>query len=313
MSKDLTEFKDQSNVQAIKSLNTEIVRKFFCADANDMEAQMFVNFCQSEGINPFKNEAHLVRFKAGTSARIITGVSRFVKIAARNPNYNGKESGIILENKSTKEIEYREGAFYRSELETLLGGWCRVFHKERDHADRFTCMIKEREVQTKNDKGEIIPNWFWRKQPASQVRKCAIVGNLREEFPEETGHLLEYAEVDVEHPEMMIADVTPQSNQEMIPDSTTTQTDQELSEQDWTERIPSELVLREEWKAKMAAHFWEQAKPLKLNKEALKKHCADLLGIQHEDFAIVAVVTDPMMLRDLNMAWFTAHNQVLFR
>lgn len=308
----LTTIKEQFNVQEIESLTPESVIQFLCPKASLTEGTIFVRLCKAEGLNPFRKEAYLIKFDESQPASIVVGIGQFLKIANRNKFYNGSEAGIIILNKSTSKLEYREGTFYMKEVEDLKGGWARVYHKAREHSETFTVSYEECVKVKKTDKG-FVPNAFWSKMPATMLRKNALSRKLREEFPEDLGQLLELSEIDVEHPEMIVADVTPQSNQEMIPDSTTTQTDQELSEQDWTERIPSELVLREEWKAKMSAHFWEQAKALNLNKETLNKHCADLLGIQHEDFAIVAVVTDPVMLRDLNMAWFAAHNQVLFR
>jgi phage recombination protein Bet len=93
----------------------------------DKEAVMFMNLCKYQKLNPFLNEAYLVKFK-GSSAQIITSKEAYMKKAERNPNFDGFQAGLIVDRDGT-EIEI-EGSFIRKG-DTLLGGWAKVYRKDR--------------------------------------------------------------------------------------------------------------------------------------------------------------------------------------
>ncbi|MCG3056170.1 recombinase RecT, partial [Escherichia coli] len=63
---------------------------------SEQEIVMFINLCKYQKLNPFLNEAYLVKFK-GAPAQIITSKEAFMKRAEANENFDGLEAGIIVE------------------------------------------------------------------------------------------------------------------------------------------------------------------------------------------------------------------------
>lgn len=141
----------------------------------DQEAMMFIALCKGQKLNPFIKEAYLIKF-GNSPASMVVSKDVFQKRADKNPDYDGKKAGIIVQN-ADGEIIYRDGAFYVS-TETVVGGWCEVFKKNRTHSERVEVNINEY-IGTKNDG---TPNSNWSKRPATMIRKVAVVQALREAF-----------------------------------------------------------------------------------------------------------------------------------
>lgn len=142
---------------------------------SDQEVVMFINLCKYQKLNPFLNEAYLVKFK-GAPAQIITSKEAFMKRAQRAENYDGLKAGIIIERNG--EIVELEGCFSLS-TDKLLGGWCDVYLKDKKHP--VTSKINLEEFS----KGQAT----WKRMPKNMIRKTAIVQALREAFPEDLGSL----------------------------------------------------------------------------------------------------------------------------
>lgn len=145
------------------------------ASITDQEAMMFIALCKGQKLNPFIKEAYLIKFN-NSPASMVVSKDVFQKRADKNPDYDGKKAGIIVQN-ADGEIIYRDGAFYVS-TETVVGGWCEVFKKNRTHSERVEVNINEY-IGTKNDG---TPNSNWSKRPATMIRKVAVVQALREAF-----------------------------------------------------------------------------------------------------------------------------------
>lgn len=140
---------------------------------SDQEVVMFINLCKYKKLNPFLNEAYLVKFK-GAPAQIIVGKEAFMKKAETNPNFDGMEAGLIVQ--SGDEILEIEGSFM-SPKDVLLGGWAKVYRKDK----RFPYVSK---VSLKEyNKGKST----WITIPSTMIRKTAIVQALREAFPVNLG------------------------------------------------------------------------------------------------------------------------------
>lgn len=141
----------------------------------DQEVVMFINLCKYQKLNPFLNEAYLVKFK-GAPAQIITSKEAYMKKAERNPNFDGMKAGIIIERSG--EILEVEGCFALTQ-DKLLGGWCEVYKKDRKFPYSVKINLEE------YNKGQST----WNKMPKTMIRKTAIVQALREAFPEDLGAL----------------------------------------------------------------------------------------------------------------------------
>ncbi|MGN1358693.1 MAG: phage recombination protein Bet [Bacilli bacterium] len=154
-------------------LDPMTVRKYLVNGNNvsDSEVKLFIELCKAQKLNPFTRDAYLVKY--GTSpAQIVTGKDAFTKRAESNPDYAGKQAGIIVINLK-KDVEYREGTFYLKGREELVGGWAKVFFKSNKGTERSTVSLDEY-TTNKN---------LWATKPATMIRKVAVVQALREAFP----------------------------------------------------------------------------------------------------------------------------------
>ena len=88
------------NGESVK-LTGKTVKNFLVrgnSDVTDQEAAMFINLCKYQKLNPFLNEAYLVKFK-GSPAQMIVGKEAFMKRAENNEQFQGFKAGIIVERK----------------------------------------------------------------------------------------------------------------------------------------------------------------------------------------------------------------------
>lgn len=162
-------------------LTPNIVKEFITKgqEVTLPEFKMFTELCKVRKLNPFLNEAYLIKF-GNAPATIVVSKDVFQKRADKNPNYDGKESGVITENKETGEIKERIGSFCPLN-EKLVGAWCKVYRKDRNHPEHSTISLNE--VAKKNSKGEYNSNWT--SQQGTMLEKVAKVRALREAFPED--------------------------------------------------------------------------------------------------------------------------------
>lgn len=142
----------------------------------DQELVMFMNLCKYQQLNPFLNEAYLVKYGDTQPANIVVGKEAFMKRAEDHPSYDGMRAGVILERKG--EVLEVEGCFSLKD-DILLGGWCEVYRKDRTHPIRQTVSYAE------YDKNQST----WKSMPKTMIRKVAIVQALREAFPTKLGDM----------------------------------------------------------------------------------------------------------------------------
>lgn len=162
------------------------------------EFVLFASMCKARKLNPFTKEAYLIKYKDSEPAQMVVGKDAILKRAVLHPQYDGKESGIIVKNNETKEIQERKGCFYDCTSETLVGGWCRVYRKDWNHPEYMSVSLNE-VGQKKN--GEL--NYNWANKTATMVEKVAKVRALREAFVEMFGGLYiedEFNDVKQEEP-----------------------------------------------------------------------------------------------------------------
>ena len=116
------------------------------------------------------------RDKAGT----VISISSFLKAAEINKDYNGCEAGIILRDSGGK-LELREGAFLLDdEMDKLVGGWAKVYRKNRDRPSYIA--VNKTECLRYTREGKLTQFWTKEKQ-ASMLRKTALKRALVEAFP----------------------------------------------------------------------------------------------------------------------------------
>ena len=161
-------------------LSYSIVRKYLTkgnADVTDQELVQFISLCKFNKLNPFLNEAYLIKFKSARgdgNAQMIVSKEAFFKRAEACEQYDGIEAGIIvLRGDNVVELE---GCF-RQAKDVLLGGWAKVYRKDR----RVPTVIKVN--LSEYDKG----NSIWNEKKATMISKIAKVQALREAFSSQLG------------------------------------------------------------------------------------------------------------------------------
>lgn len=159
------------------------------------EFKFFTSLCKARGLNPFLKEAYCIKY-GKNPAQIVVGKDAVLKRAIKNPNYDGMESGVIVQNKETSEIIERKGTFYLRDSENLVGGWAKVYRKDWQHPTY--CSVGFDEVAQKKSDGSLNANWSGK--GATMVEKVAKVRALRETFVEELGGMYEAEEMGVDLP-----------------------------------------------------------------------------------------------------------------
>lgn len=176
-------------------LTPSIVQQYIVGNNNQITTQEFIFFtqlCKSRKLNPFIKEAYLIKYSEKQPAQLVVSKDVILKRAVLHPQYDGKQSGIIIKDVDGAITE-RPGCFWNSDDEELLGGWCRVFRKDWTHPEYMSVSLDE--VGQKSN-GSLNTNWA--SKTATMLEKVAKVRALREAFVEEFSGM--YIEDEFEKP-----------------------------------------------------------------------------------------------------------------
>lgn len=175
------------------TLTVGMVRNFIAVKTksgkvpSDAQLVKFMMLCKARQLNPFEGDAYLVGYDTqdGPQFSLITAHQAFLKRAEVNPNFDGMESGVIVDDGQGQIIE-RQGDFV-VKGEILLGGWAKVHLKNRSIPT-----YRRLNLQTfvKNTK-------IWRENPQGMIVKCfdeeteILTTNGFEKFSDATGQVLQ--------------------------------------------------------------------------------------------------------------------------
>uniref|UniRef100_UPI002432232F phage recombination protein Bet n=1 Tax=Ligilactobacillus agilis TaxID=1601 RepID=UPI002432232F len=110
----------QANGEDVK-LAPSTVRNYLVSGdgkVTDQEVVMFINLCKYQHLNPFLNEAYIVKF-GSRPAQLITSKEAFMKRAEANEHFRGSKAGVIVVRNN--QIIYSQGAFALPS-DTIVGG-----------------------------------------------------------------------------------------------------------------------------------------------------------------------------------------------
>jgi len=163
---------------------------------SDQEALMFLKLCEGQKLNPFIKEAYLIKYGNNTPATMVVSKDVFMKRAAKHQDFNGLESGVIVSKQG--EIEYKQGAFYNSQTEQIVGAWAKVHRKSwalpiiaEVNFDEY--VGKKKDFKT----GEEVVNGQWASKPATMITKVAETQALRKAFVEDLQGMYDESEMNV--------------------------------------------------------------------------------------------------------------------
>lgn len=169
------------------TVSFEDVRNVICPKATDAECKIFLETCRQYKLNPFTKEAYLIHYDNNsdtTASSIVLGKACYMQMAERHPQYDGFEAGVIV--MANGQLFNREGAVVY-EGEELLGGWAKVYRKDRSRPSYSEVKFSE------YDTGKSL----WKAKPATMIRKVALVQALREAFPTTFGTLYDESEISI--------------------------------------------------------------------------------------------------------------------
>jgi len=176
----IVKYKSESGEEV--SLSADIIKRYLVSGdpskVADQEVMMFLKLCQYQKLNPFLNEAYLVKF-GNEPAQIIVGKDVFMRRLSNSPLVEGYQAGIIVRKKGTDEVQYRNGTFYIPGEEQLLGGWSKIWRKGWKEPVEHSVSLHEYIKLNANNQ----PQAGWKKA-ATQIRKVALVQNAREVVPD---------------------------------------------------------------------------------------------------------------------------------
>lgn len=173
----------QSGGQTV-DLSPSIVNQFVTkgnAKITGEEAVNFIKLCQYAQLNPFLNEAYIIKF-GSQPAQLITSKEAFMKRAERQKSYDGFDAGVVVVTKNG-ELVRREGSIVLKS-EELVGGWAKVYREDRNRPT--TVEINFEEFAKYKQDGKTLQA-TWQQQPANMIRKSALVNALREAYPDQLG------------------------------------------------------------------------------------------------------------------------------
>lgn len=158
-------------------LTKDMVKKYLVrgnGNVTEQEIVMFMGMCKANKLNPFNNDAYLIKF-GSQQASMIVSKDVFFKRAIDNPSYNGMKSGIVVVKNG--EIVKREGHIKLKD-EELAGAWCEVFRKDWEHSIYQEVNFNEYAGYTKEGK----LNSQWASKPVIMITKVAESTALRKAF-----------------------------------------------------------------------------------------------------------------------------------
>ena len=209
------------------TLSPSIVRNYLTngnGTVTDQEVNYFVHLCRGQGLNPFLKEIYLIKF-GQQPATFVVSKEAFLKRAEANSQYDGAESGIIVLNKDGELIE-RKGGFFLKDSEQVVGGWAKVYRKDRKYPSDVQVTFEEYAGRTKD--GNLNSNWANR--PATMIKKVALVQALREAFPNDLNNL--YTEEEQGDIQMPMVDTTPIEQPKPVQQNFQQPVQQQVIEQD---------------------------------------------------------------------------------
>ncbi len=148
----------------------------------------FMMLCQARRLNPWVGDAWLLGYdtRDGPKFELITSHQALLKRAEANANFDGMQSGVIVKRKGQPDYLELEGDLV-PEGDILVGGWAKVYRKDRQHAATATLDVKVYDTQKAR----------WNVDKAGMIVKCAESHALREAFPSDLGGM--YSSEEMQH------------------------------------------------------------------------------------------------------------------
>lgn len=148
----------------------ETIRNTVADNANPDELRMFLHIAKSYGLDPFNKEIFF--WKIDGRPTIMTSRDGYLKIADRNPNYDGLVSDVVRENDKFRRKETGINHQYGTKRGQIVGAYALVYRK--DH--KYPVYVFAPYEEYKADKR------VWNSYPSAMILKVAESMALKRAF-----------------------------------------------------------------------------------------------------------------------------------
>ena len=149
----------------------DTIRNTVAYGANDSELKMFLTLAAKYELDPFAKEIWFVQMRGRNT--IITGRDGYLKIANRNPAYDGMTSDVVhAGDKFIKEGNEIRHAYTLSNRGPIVGAYAMVYRKDRSTPSYFFAPFNE------YNKG----GGVWSQYPSAMIVKVAEACALKRAF-----------------------------------------------------------------------------------------------------------------------------------
>jgi hypothetical protein len=194
----------------------KVLKHTVAQGATDAEFALFLEYCKSTKLNPFKKEIWFI--KAGGRVQLMTGINGYWTIANAHPDFDGAEAGMI-----NKDGEWVKSVGDNS----FIGAWCRIYRKDRKFPMEGEAMMAD------YDTG----NGLWKFKPRIMIKKVAESIALRKAFSQELNGLYTEEEMPEKYKAPAVEIVEPKKSKAVVDTKTGEILDYKIEEDD----LPWEL------------------------------------------------------------------------
>lgn len=149
------------------------IKTYINDKASDQEIALFLNQCSMFGLNPFKREIYLIKYKQGDPATFVVGYEVYLKRAERTNKWAGMSSGTE---------DGPDGRPIKAWADVYRKDWPKPLHHEVFY-DEYVGLKDEWKDNQRT--GRRVPTRFWADKPKTMLKKVAIAQAMRMAFPDE--------------------------------------------------------------------------------------------------------------------------------
>lgn len=153
----------------------ETIKKTVAVNATDEELDMFLSLCSAYDLNPFLKELWCI--KMGGRAIITTSRDGYLKIANRNPNYEGMTSDVVRAGDKFMKQGAEISHAYSANRGQIIGAYAIVYRSDRKIPTYFFAPFDEYYKPGKNGSPST-----WDIYPSAMIIKVAESMALKRAF-----------------------------------------------------------------------------------------------------------------------------------
>lgn len=148
----------------------ETIKRTVASEANTDELKMFLHVAKSYGLDPFNKEIFFWKVKGKPT--IMTSRDGYLKIADRQPQYDGLVSDVVRKNDNFKRKSDGIEHEYGTERGDIVGAYALVYRKDRSYPVYVFASFEEYRSDTK----------VWYQYPSAMILKVAESMALKRSF-----------------------------------------------------------------------------------------------------------------------------------